>query len=255
MYDEYARRLVQGGGLRRRAPDKPNVCMFARQADYLETMRTRFGINAQGSGGMFFVSPRGSGLAFWVENLPSQRVAHVIQHEGFHQFASAFFGNDLPPWLNEGLAEFFGEAVVEGKDVVIGQASPQVVSQVRAAVDKGKSIPFLDLLQMDDARWGANVRAGHAALQYMQSWSMVQFLVYGDGGKYQPNFQALLKLVNGGAKPYDAMRRAFQFSSDADVGVFESKWKEFARAAKPGAYIAARGRLEVLAEGLQQAWE
>lgn len=255
MYDEYARRLVQGGGLRRRSPEFLNVFMFARQQDYLDTMRTRFGINALGSGGMFFVSPqRGAGLAFFVEDLPRQRVEHVIQHEGFHQFASAFFGNDLPPWLNEGLAEFFGESVVDGRTVVIGQASPQVVAQVRDAVKRGQSIPFLDLLGMDDARWNANVRSGQAALQYMQSWSVVHFLVYGADGRYQPNFQGLLQLVNAGTKPLDAMRKAFRFRDDGDLAVFESKWKEYAAAAKPGAYIAARGRLEFLAEGLAEAW-
>jgi hypothetical protein len=255
MYDEYSRRLVQGGGLRRRSPEFLNVYMFARQQDYLDTMRTRFGINAQGSGGMFFVAPqRGAGLAFFVEDLPRQRVEHVIQHEGFHQFAAAFFGNDLPPWLNEGLAEFFGESVVEGRTVVIGQASPQVVAQVRDAVKRGQSIPFLDLLSMDDARWNANVRSGQAALQYMQSWSVVHFLVYGADGKYQPNFQALLQLVNAGTKPLDAMRKAFRFRDDGDLAVFESKWKEYAAAAKPGAYIAARGRLEFLAEGLAEVW-
>jgi hypothetical protein len=255
MYDEYSRRLVQGGGLRRRSPEFLNVFMFARQQDYLDTMRTKFGINAEGSGGMFFVAPqRGAGLAFFVEDLPRQRVEHVIQHEGFHQFASAFFGNDLPPWLNEGLAEFFGESVVEGRTVVIGQASPQVVAQVRDAVKRGQSIPFLDLLSMDDARWNANVRTGQAALQYMQSWSVVHFLVYGADGKYQPNFQGLLQLVNAGTKPLDAMRKAFRFRDDGDLAVFESKWKEYAADAKPGAYIAARGRLEFLAEGLAEVW-
>ena len=81
--------------MRQRSPGHPNVYMFARQRDYLDTLRTQFGINGMGSGGMFFVSPRGAGLAFWTEGLPRQRVAHVVQHEGFHQFAYAFFGNDI----------------------------------------------------------------------------------------------------------------------------------------------------------------
>ncbi len=254
MYEEYSRRLVQQAGLRRRSPEYLSVYIFAFQQDYLDTMRTQFGLNATGSGGMFFVSPRGAGLAFFVENLPKQRVAHVVQHEGFHQFAYAYFGNELPPWLNEGLAEFFGESVVEGRTVVIGQASPQVVTQVRTAIERDAHIPFLDILQMDDKRWADRVRSGGAALQYMQSWSMVHFLVYGDKGKYQGYFEALLKMVNAGSKPYDAMRAAFRFTSDADVVAFEKKWKEYAMAAKPGAFVAARGRLEFLAEGMLDSW-
>ena len=254
MYDEYSKRLVKQAGLRKNAKDYWNVYMFASQQDYLDTLRTQFGINATGSGGMFFVSARGGGLAFWVQGLPKQRVAHVIQHEGFHQFAHPFFGGEMPPWLNEGLAEFFGESVVEGKSVVIGQASPDVVKKVRDAVEHDKSIPFLDLLLMDDQRWGANVRGGSAAMQYMQSWSMVHFLVYGDGGKYEPLFSNMLKLLNAGTKPLDAWKKAFNLDSDAKVAQFEARWKEYARTMKPGAYIAARNRLEFLAEGLRDVW-
>ena len=254
MYEEYARRLVARTGLRKRSPEVPNVLMFASQQDYLDTLRTQFGINGTGSGGMFFVSPRGAGLAFWVGNLPRQRVEHVVQHEGFHQFAFTFFGNEMPPWLNEGLAEFFGESVVDRGTVVVGQASPQVVEQVRKAVTEGRNIPFIDLLQMDDQRWNANVRGGSAALQYMQSWSMVHFLVYGQGGRFDAGFVQMLRLLNAGKKPYDAMREAFGLANEANVREFEEAWKAHARTAKPGAYVAARGRLEFLAEGLREVW-
>ena len=254
MYDEFFRRLVVRTGMRRQSPEHPNVFMFARQQDYLDTLRTRFGINATGSGGMFFVTPLGSGLAFWTEGLPRQRVAHVAQHEGFHQFAYAFFGNELPPWLNEGLAEFFGEAVVEGKSVIVGQASPAVVDQVRASVEQDRTIPFMDILQMDSARWNAAVRNGTARAQYMQAWSMVHFLVYGDGGKYEPHFSDMLRFLNQGSNPFDAMRRAFGLDTEPEVRQFEARWKDHARTAKPGAYVAARGRLEFLAEGLRDAW-
>jgi hypothetical protein len=254
MYDEYTRRLVQRVGMRRRSPDHPNVYMFSRQQDYLDTLRTQFGVNATGSGGMFFITPRGSGLAFFTENLPRQRVAHVVQHEGFHQYAHAFFGNELPPWLNEGLAEFFGESVVEGRSVVVGQASPTVVDQVRSSVEQDKTIPFSDILQMDDARWNGAVRSGNARQQYMQAWSMVHFLVYAENGRYEPYFTNMLRLLNDGVKPYDAMRRAFSLDSEPEFRAFETRWKDYARNAKPGAYVAARGRLEFLAEGIRVLW-
>ena len=54
MYEEYARRL---SSLAQRAPEIPFVLLFARQQDYLDVMRTRYAINAAGSGGMFFTSP------------------------------------------------------------------------------------------------------------------------------------------------------------------------------------------------------
>jgi hypothetical protein len=255
MYEEYTRRLVMGGGLRRRTPEVLNVFLFARRQDYLDTMRTQFGLNATGSGGMFFMTPRGGGLAFYTENLPQQRIAHVAQHEGFHQFAHAFFGNDLPPWLNEGLAEFFGHSIVDGKSIVIGQAPPQVLELMRQSVKENKYIPFNDLLQMDEGRWNGAVRMGTAAQQYEQSWSMVHFLVYGNAGKYQPAFQQMLRMVNGGTRSYQAMRTAFGLATDTDIRDFEAKWIEHIQKANPSTFIAARVRLEFLAEGLKAAWQ
>lgn len=255
MYEEFTRRLVQGGGLQRRSPEVLNVFIFARERDYLDTLRMQFGLNAMGSGGMFFITNRGGGLAFFTENLPHQRIAHVAQHEGFHQFAHAFFGNDLPPWLNEGLAEFFGECVVEDGKVIIGQASPAVLEAVRQAAAKGEHIPFTQLLQTDNDLWAVSVQAGTAALQYMQSWSMVHFLVYGDGNKYQGAFQRMLKMVNSGTRSYEAMRQAFGLATEADVRDFEQRWVAHAVAAKPSSYMSARSRLEFLAEGLRTLWQ
>ncbi len=62
MHAEYSKRLAS---LPQRVPSPLNVLIFKSRDDYLETLRTRFGVNAAGSGGMFFVNPSGSGLAFW----------------------------------------------------------------------------------------------------------------------------------------------------------------------------------------------
>jgi hypothetical protein len=254
MYDEFVRRLVDRTGLRRQSPEHPTVLMFRSQQDYLDTLRTQFGVNGTGSAGMFFVTGRGAGLAFWTEGVPRQRVLHVVQHEGFHQFAYAFFGNELPPWLNEGLAEFFGESVVEGTRVIVGQASPGSVATVRKAVESGTYIPFLDILSMDKDRWNANVRGGTAATQYPQSWSMVHYLVYGENGVHERCFSDMLRRLNAGTRPLDALKQSLNIVSDREVAEFEARWKKYAAELKPGAYVAARARLEFLAEGLREVW-
>ncbi|MEM7230227.1 MAG: DUF1570 domain-containing protein, partial [Planctomycetota bacterium] len=186
MYEEYARRLAS---LPPRAPEKLNVYVFSRYDDYVRTLRARYGIIGEGSGGMFFVTAQGSGLAFWTEDLPRRRIEHVMQHEGFHQFAYSRFGNDLPLWVNEGMAEFFGQSVLVGRKLILGQTQERVIEAVKVAVDANEHIPFQDMLTMDSARWLNAVRTGQAALQYEQAWSMVHFLVYGDGGRYVKAFE------------------------------------------------------------------
>src|SRR5688572_12857032 len=125
MYAEYSKRLAS---MPVRVQERLNVLLFKDRRDYELTLLARFGVSAKGSGGMFFVNSAapGGALALWTGDLPRQRIQHVIQHEGFHQFAYSRFGNDLPVWLNEGLAEFFGESLVIGDTFIIGQTTPRV---------------------------------------------------------------------------------------------------------------------------------
>ena len=242
MYGEYAKRLAS---LPVRAQEKLNVLIFKSRQDYMLTLRARFGVNATGSGGMFFVTSAGSGLAFWTENLPRQRIEHVVQHEGFHQFAYSRFGDDLPIWANEGLAEFFGESVVVGETLVIGQSTPRVLDEIKNAIELKKYVPFQQMLTMTPQKWSAALQNGTAALNYHQAWSMVHFLVYGDGGKYVGAFETYLRHLNNGLPSEEAFIRSF----GPDIIAFENRWKLYAQAAKPSAFVSALERIEFLAEG------
>ena len=244
IYEEYAQRL---SGLSQKAPEIPFVLMFAHQADYLDVLKRTYGIDAKGSGGMFFISPGGAALAFFTESLPESRVLHVIQHEGFYQYAHSRFVGTLPPWLNEGLAEYFGEAIVIDGRVIIGQASPGPVETIKKAIDQGQTIDFLRLLTMTPDDWNGNVRNGSAAIQYMQAWSMVQFLGWAENGRYQAGFERYLVLIHDGMPSDRAFVQAFGTN---DVKSFETTWKEWARNMKPSALGTAALRITFLAEGL-----
>jgi hypothetical protein len=176
----------------------------------------------------------------------------VIQHEGFHQYAYSRFGHDLPPWANEGLAEFFGESVVVDGVVVVGQTSERSLRTLQAAIDANKQIHFRDMITMDEERWNANVRNGGSALQYMQAWSMIHFLVYGENGRFQGSLETYLALLNRTTPPYEAFVRAF--GSD-DLEGFERRWIEHAKTARPSAFVTALERIEFLAEGLRMLAE
>jgi hypothetical protein len=245
FYQEYAKRFAH---LPQQAPEVPFVLMFSRERDYLDVLRNTYGINATGSGGMFFMSPRGAALAFFVESLPRTRVFHVIQHEGFHQYAFSRFTNTLPMWVNEGLAEFFGESVVVDGRVILGQASPGPVEAIKRAIDRGTTIEFLRLLRMTSDEWNSNVAAGNASIQYMQSWSMIQFLGTAEDGRYQPRFEGYLKLIHAGMPSERAFVQAFGTN---DIASFEKAWKDWAKTTQPTAFGTAAMRLTFLAEGLR----
>ncbi len=243
MHDEFSRRLA---ALPARAPTPMTVMLFAREPDYLETLQIRHNVDAVGSGGMFFVRPSISALAVWVGDLPRRRVLHVLQHEGFHQFAYSRFGTDLPLWVDEGLAELFGQAVVTGREVIIGQASARAVESVKNLIEADAHVPFREMLAMTPQRWSDAVAAGKAAALYHQAWSMVHFLAYGDGGRYAPRFERYLSLLNSGFLSQEAFVRAFETD---DLEAFEKRWKQHAMRARPDGFITALHRIEFMAEG------
>lgn len=247
MHREY-NRLMQG--LRPRGREYPTVYMFARQQDYLDTLRTRFGANATGSGGMFFIGPRGAGLAFFTDGQPRARLEHVIRHEGFHQIAHRYFDGDLPPWVNEGLAEYFGEAVVIDGTVIEGQVTPRTVERVKELIEHERVIPFAQLLSRDLRSWNAAVAGGGASTQYLQSASMVQFLLWGENGRLSSNFSAYLRNLNEGRDSVSAFRMAFGGTDDRALNDFERRWRAFAASQRAGSVRAAAERLEFMAVGL-----
>ncbi len=247
MYQEYSR-LMQG--LRPRGAAHLDVFMFATEQDYLDTLRTKFGAAGTGSGGMFFVGPKGAGLAFFTGGLPRSRIEHVIRHEGFHQVAHIYFEDDLPPWANEGLAEYFGESVVVDGTVLEGQMTERTVSRVKRLIEDERVIPFEDLLSRDLRAWNGSVARGTAEAQYAQSTSMVNFLLWGEGGRLSSRFSAYLRSLNEGRDAVSAFRLAFGGTDDRALDDFERRWRAFAAAQSPGSVRAALDRLTFLAEGI-----
>lgn len=245
MYGQYSKLLAF---VPVRIEEKLNVLAFRTRQDFQLTLQARFGVKVANTGGLFFVMPGGSALAFWTEGLPGQRLRHVVQHEGFHQFAYSRFGDDLPPWVNEGLAEFCGEAVILGDKMVIGQANPRVLNRLKQAIDGGTSIPLSRMLSMNTRDWADALRSGApggASLQYAEAWSMVQFLIYGENGAHASAFDTYLKHVNTGLPASEAFVRAL----GTDINDFEARWKRWALAAQPNAFVSAMENLEFLAEG------
>jgi hypothetical protein len=142
----------------------------------------------------------------------------VVQHEGFHQFVHAVIRGEIPTWVNEGLAEYFGEGVFTGDGVVTGCIPSFRLKRVQQGIIEKHFIPLTKMMAMSHAEWNADLDVTN----YDQAWSMVHFLAQGDGGKYQDAFARYLQLVGRGNPSERAWNAAF-----GSVEGFEGKWKEF----------------------------
>ncbi|MBC7782226.1 MAG: DUF1570 domain-containing protein [Burkholderiales bacterium] len=130
---------------------------------------------------------------------------HTIQHEGFHQFAHAVMGGGMPIWVNEGLAEYFGEAVFTGDGFVSGAIPAYRLDRVRKSIN-GKQFKSIDaMLQLSHREWNNEM----SAMNYDQAWAMVAFLAHGDDGKYQKAFGQFISQTGRGIPWENAWQATF----------------------------------------------
>ncbi len=245
VFAEYQARFASFRG--KRTGPMP-LYLFRTQDGYMSFLASR-GINAANSGGMFFVRANGQGLATFVEDHPRSQVFSVLQHEGFHQFAYNYIGGDLPVWVNEGLAQYFEDGIIVRQSMKLGIANKQRIDRVRAAIEADAAIDFDRLLTISGHDWGATLNRDprEAALLYAQSWSVVYFLIHGEGGKFRGAFEKYLQSVGSGRESGRAFREAF---GSNDTAPFKRRWEQFARQQQPDDITTALARMEFLSTGL-----
>jgi len=147
---------------------------------------------------------------------------HVIQHEGFHQFAHAVIGGEIPTWLNEGMAEYFGYGVFTGDSIVTGVIPEakfkQVLQDMERSPDSGGFVPIRQLMLMSHRQWNEQM----SAVNYDQAWSMVQFLAHAENGRYQSVLVGMMQeLKNGGDWEHGYL------SEFGSAGGFENCWRKY----------------------------
>lgn len=169
-----------------------------------------------GSGGTY----NGKKLMVFVGPRATSRMWKTVQHEGFHQFVHVVMGGDIPTWVNEGLAEYFGEAVFTGDDMITGLIPPARLQRIKGMIHDGTHKSVAEMMTLELEAW--NVRL--TTVNYDQAWSMVHFLAHGDDGKYQSRFEGFIRDVSKRGLEW---RRAWLANFDADTDAFEKAWRSY----------------------------
>jgi hypothetical protein len=214
MFEEYQRRTA---GFANPVKEKLPFYLFRKESGY------RAAGGPENSAGVFIQSSRtGNRLMAWIDgDHPDDNTWSVIQHEGFHQFAAIAIRPDLPPWVDEGLAEYFGEGLWTGDGFVTGLINPHRLTEVRRGMGTTFK-PFRQLMSLSLNEWNKNLNSSN----YDQAWSMVHFLANADNGKYQPAFLQYMTAVSKGVSNQQAWSAAF----GNDVDAFQAKYVQWWRA-------------------------
>jgi Protein of unknown function (DUF1570) len=211
MFEEYQRRTAGFSG---QVNGKFPFFLFKNREDY----------DASGalkdSDGVFIRDQYGSRLMAIAGDHTTDVTWHIVQHEGFHQFAASVIRAELPIWVNEGLAEYFGEAKWTGDSFVSGLIPPDRLKEVNVAILRKTFKPFGRMMTMTNAEWGSHLDYAN----YTQAWAMIQFLGHGENGRYQRPFIAFMNNLNRGMIATEAWNSVFGTDTRAFQARFEKWW-------------------------------
>lgn len=114
---------------------------------------------------------------------------HVIYHEYAHLVLEDDFRN-LPLWLNEGLAEFYGNSEMDGKTVRLGLPSQQNLDLLRAR----SWLPLATLFTVDQTSPYYN-EEDKGTIFYAESWALTDYLMFVKGAHGQGPIDHYLALA------------------------------------------------------------
>ncbi len=193
-------------------PPAGTVLLFAREEEFRGWLAGQGGGDAGVEG-----FARGGVAALAVGHFPSEQVTALLVHELTHLLTRDACGRQLPPWLEEGLAEELamsrrdahghtlpgtlrasGSAERVGLpapgratyELTLGGPAAALVSLVR-----GPRPALTELLAMP---WPAFAAASGRPERYAASALFVRFLLDGEGGRWHRPFRAFLAAVAGG---------------------------------------------------------
>ena len=141
----------------------------------------------------------------------------VLYHEAFHQFLEPLIP-DVPFWLSEGMAEYFGSTkIAEGKVVERGAKLPARLRDLRKFVsERGSPLPIPGLMRESPSEF----YSGPVAVKYAQAWSIVHFLMHGASDELRARFARYLRALLAGKSPHEALAAW----KGVDWKTFEAAW-------------------------------
>jgi len=239
MAEEYYNRTRGFSG---RIDRKLPFFLFSRMEDYI------LAGGVPGSAGVFMGDRINGFRLMAVTNVDTEasETWHTVQHEGFHQFAHAMIGPNLPIWVNEGLAEYFGEGIFTGDGFVTGVIPPWRLKRLKAGMEAQRFIPVRTMMLITHEQWNQQLNLAN----YDQAWAMVHFLAHAEDGKYQQPFVQFMRGVSQGMD-----WRAAWMGTFGDPEGFEQKWRAYwlAMDENPTEHLYIRATAERLASFLARA--
>ena len=134
---------------------------------------------------------------------PGSNPYNTIYHEYFHSLTAPYYPN-LPVWVSEGLAEFYGNTEISDSEVGMGRADPDLIAELK----QGSLMPLDVLFKVDYSSPYYNEQ-NKISVFYAESWALTHYLMAGDKASHRPMLQTYLKALSQGMTQEQAAAQAF----------------------------------------------
>jgi Tfp pilus assembly protein PilF len=151
-------------------------------------------------------------------NIEGENPYEVAYHEYTHALMNVNV-RDLPLWLSEGIAEFFGNSAIHDHYVEIGKISPYHLQ----VLQQSKLIPIPALLQADHSSPYYN-ESNRASVFYAESWAIVHYLQLDPDARKRNLLHDFLATYEAGGNYVDAAEKTF-----GDLKKFGQKMEDYSR--------------------------
>ena len=199
----HARTKGFGRSIRKRCP----FYMFTQASDYQASG------GMPGSAGMY----GGGVLRAIVTGSGSWR---VVQHEGWHQFMHMAVGGRVPIWINEGMAEYFGDGIWTGDELVTGTVDAGRRKRLVKLINDKKLMPIEQMMTITGKEWSAKLDYRN----YVQAWSMIYFLVHAEEGRYREALGKCINAISRGQNGTKAWKKYFGSNTKNFAKKYEKYW-------------------------------
>lgn len=147
----------------------------------------------------------------------------LLYHESFHAYVTNFAfpplsaaevkagkgTGELPRWLNEGLAQLFESAVLDGGELRVGHPDRQRLLRVKELRQKGGLVPVAELTLAGREAFLTShaVQKSTADRSYLTAWAVAFHLVFERHLLGTKELDAYLASINAGGDPGPALER------------------------------------------------
>jgi tetratricopeptide (TPR) repeat protein len=170
---------------------------------------------------------------------PGSNPYNTIYHEYYHSLTLPYFPN-LPLWVAEGLAEFWGNTAVSDSETQLGRPDPDLIDELK----QSSLIPLDVLFKVDQSSPYYNENH-KTSIFYAESWALIHYLMVGDNGTHRPMLVAYLGALAHGASQDGTAAKAF-----GDLNRLQSELNGYIRN-KKFAYFKSPTPPEISASELQ----